>query len=149
MQRFTRTIVLALLAVLGAAACTPFQRQQWIVWHNNDPAAAEAYARQGCPGAGSCLIPGEHTRTPVVSNGSTWDRLAQCESGGNWHINTGNGYYGGLQFLNSTWRAYGGGQYASRADLASREAQIAVAERVRADVGWGAWPACSRRLGLR
>src|SRR5262245_51601794 len=78
----------------------------------------------------------------------TWDRLAQCESGGNWHINTGNGYYGGLQFSGSTWLAYGGGHYASRADLASKQEQIIVAERVLKASGWGAWPACSSALGL-
>ena len=78
----------------------------------------------------------------------TWNRLAQCESGGNWHINTGNGYYGGLQFSASTWRAYGGGAFASRADLASKDEQITVAERVLRGQGWGAWPACSSRLGL-
>jgi hypothetical protein len=78
----------------------------------------------------------------------TWNRLARCESGGNWHINTGNGYYGGLQFSYGTWRAYGGGKFASRADLASREEQIAIAERVLRGQGWGAWPACSSMLGL-
>ncbi|WP_018134645.1 transglycosylase family protein [Acaricomes phytoseiuli] len=79
------------------------------------------------------------------ANGSTWDALAQCESGGNWNINTGNGYSGGLQFLPSTWAAYGGtGNPAN----ASREQQIAVAERVLAGQGWGAWPACSAKLGL-
>lgn len=83
-----------------------------------------------------------------AATSSTWDRLAQCESSGNWHINTGNGFYGGLQFTSSTWQAYGGGKYASRADLASRSAQIAVAERVLAGQGWGAWPACSAKLGL-
>ncbi len=80
--------------------------------------------------------------------GETWDRLAQCESGGNWSINTGNGYYGGLQFYQPTWEAFGGTQYAPRADLASRAEQIAVAEKVLARQGWGAWPACSARLGL-
>ena len=79
---------------------------------------------------------------------SDWDRLAQCEASGNWHINTGNGYHGGLQFSPSTWRAYGGEQYAPYAYLASREQQIAVAERVLAGQGWGAWPSCSSRLGL-
>ncbi|RKE20859.1 transglycosylase family protein [Streptomyces sp. TLI_171] len=78
----------------------------------------------------------------------TWDRVAQCESGGNWSINTGNGYYGGLQFSSSTWRAFGGGQYASSADRASRSQQIAVAERVLAAQGPGAWPVCSKRAGL-
>jgi hypothetical protein len=79
---------------------------------------------------------------------STWDRLAGCESGGNWSINTGNGFYGGLQFTASTWRAFGGTAYASRADLASRSQQIAVAQRVLAVQGWKAWPACSAKLHL-
>ena len=80
---------------------------------------------------------------------SDWDRLAQCEAGGNWSINTGNGYYGGLQFSAGTWRAYGGGEFAPYAHQATREQQIAVAERTLARQGWGAWPACSARLGLR
>jgi len=78
----------------------------------------------------------------------TWNRLANCESGGNWHINTGNGYYGGVQFSGSTWRAFGGGRFAPRADLASKREQIRIAERVLRSSGWGAWPACSARLGL-
>ena len=79
---------------------------------------------------------------------SDWDRLAQCEAGGNWAINTGNGYQGGLQFSPSTWAAYGGGEFAPTANQASREQQIVVAERVLAGQGWGAWPACSAKLGL-
>ena len=79
---------------------------------------------------------------------SDWDRLAQCEAGGNWQINTGNGYHGGLQFSPSTWRAYGGGQFAPFAFQATREQQIAIAEKVLAGQGWGAWPSCSARLGL-
>ena len=79
---------------------------------------------------------------------SDWDRLAQCESGGDWHINTGNGYYGGLQFAAGTWNGYGGGEFAATADQASREEQIYVAEKVLAQQGWGAWPACSASLGL-
>jgi len=75
-----------------------------------------------------------------VSGNTAWDRIAQCESGGNWHINTGNGYYGGLQFSQGTWNAYGGQQFAPRADLASRDQQITVANRVRAaQGGYGAW----------
>jgi hypothetical protein len=74
---------------------------------------------------------------------SAWDRIAACESGGNWAANTGNGYYGGLQFTLSTWHAYGG---SGRPDQNSREAQIAVAERVRnAEGGYGAWPVCGAR----
>ena len=79
---------------------------------------------------------------------SDWDRLAQCEAGGNWNINTGNGYYGGLQFNAGTWRAYGGNEFAPLPHQATREQQIAVAERTLAKQGWGAWPACSARLGL-
>ena len=79
---------------------------------------------------------------------SDWDKLAQCESGGNWSINTGNGYYGGLQFNYGTWQAYGGGEFAPTADQATREQQIIVAERTLAGQGWGARPACSARYGL-
>jgi resuscitation-promoting factor RpfA len=86
--------------------------------------------------------------TAQAATGSTWDRLAQCESGGNWSINTGNGFSGGLQFSPSTWRAYGGTAYAPSAYQAGRSAQIAVAQRVLAAQGWGAWPACSAKLGL-
>ncbi|MFJ4656688.1 transglycosylase family protein [Nocardia sp. NPDC088792] len=79
---------------------------------------------------------------------SDWDRLAQCEAGGNWGINTGNGFQGGLQFSPSTWTAAGGGEYAPTANQATREQQIAVAEKVLATQGWGAWPSCSSHLGL-
>ena len=81
-----------------------------------------------------------------VATGSVWDRIAQCESGGNWSINTGNGYYGGLQFSASTWRAYGG---SGMAHQASRAQQIAIATKVQKAQGWGAWPACTAKLGLR
>jgi len=90
-------------------------------------------------GSGAAAAPSEWT---------VWDDLAECESGGNWAINTGNGYFGGLQFLGSTWVAYGGREFAARADLATREQQIVVAERIREDVGFRAWPACSRKYGL-
>ncbi len=83
--------------------------------------------------------------TNFVAGGTVWDRLAQCESGGNWAINTGNGYYGGLQFSLGTWQAYGGTGYPHQA---SRETQIAVATRVQAGQGWGAWPSCASQLGL-
>jgi uncharacterized protein YabE (DUF348 family) len=86
---------------------------------------------------------------PAVAGGSVWDALAQCESTGNWSINSGNGFYGGIQFTISTWLAYGGGQYAPRADLATREQQIAIATKVRdARGGYGDWPACAAKLGL-
>jgi hypothetical protein len=78
--------------------------------------------------------------------GHDWDAVARCESGGDWSINTGNGFYGGLQFTPSTWLAFGGAAYASRADLATRAEQIAVAEEVLAEQGPGAWPTCGRNL---
>lgn len=84
-----------------------------------------------------------------VEAGSVWDILAQCESGGKWAINTGNGFTGGLQFVDSTWLGFGGGQYAPQAYLASREEQIAIAQKVQAAQGWGAWPACTAKLGIR
>ncbi|MEU0078685.1 transglycosylase family protein [Micromonospora tulbaghiae] len=81
-----------------------------------------------------------------ASAGVNWDAVARCESGGNWKINTGNGYYGGLQFSRATWNGYGGQKYAARADLASRSEQIAVAEKVLRQ-GIGAWPVCGRKGG--
>lgn len=83
----------------------------------------------------------------AAADSGVWDRIAQCESGGNWHINTGNGYYGGLQFSASTWRAYGGTAYAATAAQASKGQQIAVATKVQRAQGWGAWPTCSARAG--
>jgi nucleoid-associated protein YgaU len=85
------------------------------------------------------------TGANAATTTSTWDALAQCESGGNWATNTGNGYSGGLQFSQSTWAAHGG---TGSAATASREQQIAVAEQVQASQGWGAWPACAAKLGL-
>ncbi|WP_416979164.1 transglycosylase family protein [Streptomyces sp. T028] len=81
-----------------------------------------------------------------AATASEWDAVAQCESGGNWSINTGNGYYGGLQFSASTWAAYGGTAYAARADLAGKEQQITIAEKVLAGQGKGAWPVCGTGL---
>ena len=89
------------------------------------------------------------TEVPPISNGATWDALSRCEAGGNWSINTGNGFYGGVQFDQNTWERSGGLRYAPRADLATREEQITIAEVTRARQGWGAWPTCSGRLGVR
>ncbi|MBV9140967.1 MAG: transglycosylase family protein [Pseudonocardiales bacterium] len=77
-----------------------------------------------------------------------WDILARCESSGNWNANTGNGYYGGLQFSGRTWHSYGGGAYAGTPNHATRAQQIAIAEKVLRAQGWKAWPACSRRAGV-
>ena len=121
MSRRRRTIVAAAsLAILPlAAACTPQELRTW-------QAAQQAAASQIDP---------------------VWDRLAQCESGGRWSLDSN--YDGGLQFHPDTWRAYGGTDFATYAHQATREQQIAVAERLQDDAGWGAWPACSRKLGLR
>ncbi|MDP7705779.1 MULTISPECIES: resuscitation-promoting factor [unclassified Mycobacterium] len=89
------------------------------------------------------------TEVPPVSDGTIWDSLAGCEAGGNWAINTGNGFFGGVQFDQGTWEANGGLRYAPRADMATREEQIAIAEVTRQRQGWGAWPVCSGRVGAR
>ncbi|RJO76355.1 resuscitation-promoting factor [Nocardia panacis] len=88
------------------------------------------------------------TEVPAVQDGPIWDALARCESNGNWGIDSGNGYFGGIQFDQGTWERQGGTKYAPRADMATREEQIAIAEVTRARQGWGAWPACTSRLGI-
>ena len=80
---------------------------------------------------------------------SAWDMVARCESNGQWSENSGNGFFGGLQFESGTWRAFGGEQFAPSAHMATRDQQIAIAQRVLASQGWLAWPACSAKLGLR
>lgn len=100
---------------------------------------------------------GSHTGRVTDSNNlnisademATWEALAQCESSGNWSINTGNGYHGGLQFLPSTWTGFGGEKYAPYAYMATKEQQIEIAKKVQAAQGWGAWPACTAKLGIR
>jgi len=89
-------------------------------------------------GGGSLALAGQ---AGAATDGE-WDQVARCESGGNWAINTGNGYHGGLQFSSGTWASHGGGQYAPAANMATKEEQIAVAERVLASQGKGAWPVC-------
>ncbi|MEU1319970.1 transglycosylase family protein [Streptomyces tibetensis] len=98
-------------------------------------------------GAGMAL-PFMGTGAAQAADMDTWNKVAACESTNNWSINSGNGFYGGLQFTQSTWEAYGGRAYAARADLASKDQQIAVAEKVLDGQGPGAWPVCSVRAGL-
>jgi LysM repeat protein len=90
----------------------------------------------------------QHTsrHSSSVAGGTVWDRLAQCESGGNWGTNTGNGFYGGLQFTPGSWRAAGG---SGMPHQASRSEQIRVAQRLQQMQGWGAWPTCSAKIGVR
>ncbi|MCC8337293.1 transglycosylase family protein [Streptomyces sp. R1] len=99
-------------------------------------------------GSAGLALPLVGTGTAHAADAATWDKVAACESTDDWDINTGNGYYGGLQFTQSTWEAFGGTRYAPRADLATREQQIAVAEKVLDVQGPGAWPVCSQRAGL-
>ncbi|WP_430383674.1 transglycosylase family protein [Streptomyces sp. P10-4] len=99
-------------------------------------------------GGAGLALPLVAAGTANAADAATWNKVAACESSGNWSINTGNGYYGGLQFTQSTWEAYGGTRYAPRADLATRAEQIAVAEKVLDGQGPGAWPVCSVRAGL-
>ncbi|MFC9735503.1 transglycosylase family protein [Streptomyces roseolus] len=96
------------------------------------------------PSAGPAGVPAY----PCAEDQWPWGCVAECESSGRWDANTGNGYYGGLQFWQPTWIEYGGLTYARRADLATRQQQITVAEDVLRVQGWGAWPVCSKRYGL-
>ena len=98
--------------------------------------------------ASAALVTGVSLGAPAQADGSVWDSVAACESGGNWSTSTGNGHHGGLQFSSSTWSAYGGERYASTASRASKSAQIATAKRVLAAQGPGAWPVCGERAGL-
>ncbi|MET8560092.1 transglycosylase family protein [Streptomyces flaveolus] len=99
-------------------------------------------------GGAGLAIPLVAAGTADAADVATWNKVAACESSGNWSVNTGNGYFGGLQFTQSTWEAYGGSRFAPRADLATRAEQIAVAEKVLDGQGPGAWPVCSVRAGL-
>lgn len=125
------------------------------------PAADEALASRQLPQAVAAPAPVQEAAparssqpvrqsaaAPAAAGGSVWDSLAKCESGGNWAINTGNGYYGGLQFNQATWASNGGTQYAPSAHLATRDQQIAIAERLAAGRGFAPWPACAAKLGL-
>jgi LysM repeat protein len=106
----------------------------------NPRAVLSGLAVAGLAAAGIALGAAPAQAAPT----SVWDRVAACESGGNWHINTGNGYYGGLQFSLATWHGYGG---AGNPADASKSTQIAIAEKVLAGQGWGAWPVCSVKAG--
>ena len=96
------------------------------------------------------VVPALALASPAEAGmGRPYQRLAKCESGGKWHINTGNGYYGGLQISPGTWRAYGGKKFARLPHRATKREQIRIGKRIRHGQGWGAWPHCSRAVGLR
>ena len=136
--------LLAIAVLVTLTSCTLEQVAAWQRWYDEDPDAALTFAQT--PEIQNELAAGIDN---PADTWTVWDVIARCESGGNWSINTGNGYSGGLQFLHSSWRAYGGRDFAAYAWQASRGEQIIVAERILDDVGWSAWPTCSRRAGLR
>src|SRR5699024_360590 len=115
----------------------------------SESSSSESSASESSSSSESSANRDSGSPAPSVANGSVWDRLAECESGGNWSTNTGNGYHGGLQFNPTTWNSMGGDQYAPTADKATREQQIAVASKLQSQAGWGQWPACTSAMGLR
>lgn len=159
--------------LVGAVACSPAQMQSWLDYNGlpsfssrteleagavvasdfwvrvGEEIEARKRAAEAAQPAPETFAPGPAI-DPGSVNGYPWDMLAQCEAGGNWATNTGNGYHGGLQFHPGTWRAYGGQEFAPYAYQASREQQIVVAERILASHGgtFRAWPGCRRKLGL-
>ena len=169
-HRRTAAGCVAVIALLGAAfalgrCSAPAEAQQSEAPLTLDAATAAGYDFHDAAGRAladldAFLVSITTTTTaaapPRAANfdagdGSRWDQLAQCESGGNWSTNTGNGFGGGLQFMHqrsySTWLSFGGGEFAPHPWEASREQQIDIAERVLASSGWGAWPGCSRKFG--
>jgi LysM repeat protein len=124
----------ALAATTTPATTTPATPATTVL---ADPAPAD-------PAPAAPLAPAS-SPAPAPSDGVNWSAIAACESGGDWSADTGNGFYGGLQFTEQTWLAYGGGQYAPSANLATEAQQIAVAEKVLAGQGIGAWPVCGAR----
>ena len=112
--------------------------------------AGAAQAAQSQPSSVPQALGGQKFQSGSCSGegGWPWGCVAQCESSGDWAANTGNSFYGGLQFHQPTWEDFGGLEFAERADLASPDQQIAVAERVLAQQGWQAWPVCSQKYGL-
>jgi len=132
-------VVGTIAAIIGTVLQTVTTSTSAVV--TTPPAQASAVPPTTAPSA----APIDRPVAPAATV-STWEKVAQCESSGNWGTNTGNGFYGGLQFTSSTWRSFGGAGMAHRA---SRAEQIAVGERVLAAQGWKAWPVCSRKLGLR
>lgn len=132
-RRFVGSVGLLTAAATALVLCLPVGT------------AAGAPYRDGGDGAVGGGAKAPHA---CAANQWPWGCLAECESSGDWHINTGNTFYGGLQFWQPTWEAFGGLTFARRADLASRDEQIKIAKRVQAAQGWGAWPVCAQRYGL-
>jgi hypothetical protein len=150
--------------IVAAIAALPPEEQFTLRWNAMSPdeqtrtldyfAAVEAEARaaaeRAAAEAAAQAAARQASRQVTTSGGNgVWDTIAQCESSGNWSMNSGNGFSGGLQFHPGTWRSHGGTAYAPYAYQATPAQQIEIAERVLDSQGWGAWPACSRKAGLR
>lgn len=116
---------------------------------NNSSSTSSTSSNSSASGSSSNSSSSSNSGGGTAPSSGVWARLAQCESNGNWHINTGNGYHGGLQFSAATWRSMGGTKYGATADQATPAQQIEIASKLQARAGWGQWPACSRSLGLR
>src|SRR4029077_463114 len=152
-MRKTITVLAAVVGLGALTACTPRELAAWVDWNNQDPAAAQAFANtpevQASLAAGqqqeAAPAPAEDSGDQGLTNnhGSRWDKIARCESGGNWGYplvtNRTGTYSGGLMIWTKAWAAYGGKQFAPNAYQASKAQQIEVAERILADQGWGAW----------
>jgi nucleoid-associated protein YgaU len=136
----------ATLAALGAAVLLPLAAAPPAQAAHIAPAVPEVPAAPAVSPVQAAIA--FQAARAAAGSPTVWDRIAMCESSGNWHINTGNSYYGGLQFWQPTWVLFGGLDYAKRADLATPAEQVAVAEAVLRVQGWDAWPVCARRLGL-
>ncbi|WP_410943957.1 transglycosylase family protein [Pseudonocardia phyllosphaerae] len=100
-------------------------------------------------GISTTAFAAESGSAPTVESAKTWEKLAHCESTGNWQADTGNGFKGGLQFTPQTWKEFGGKKYAPSPEQASKSEQIEVAKKVQDQQGWKAWPACTKKLGWR
>jgi hypothetical protein len=123
----------------------PMETQLWVNSFRPQPERIDRPTARRVARYANAVVVNALRRMVAIPYEANWDRVAECESGGNWSINTGNGYYGGVQFDYGTWLGAGGGVYAQRADLASKREQIVIAERVRADRGLSPWPSCGSR----
>lgn len=156
MSSIVRKVLLPLLLVVSLSACTPEQARSYLaLFGQNDltDQEVEAFSTWATGWWEDALKPQPANAAPIGSLAPppwvVWDDLAMCESTYRWNVNTGNGYYGGLQFHPRTWQSFGGHEFAPNAHQASREQQIHVAVKVQQVQGWGAWPGCARKLGLR
>lgn len=141
-RALARRIVIPSLAFISLTGCTPKEIRAWVDWYETDPSAAVEFAQTPEIQARMAEADPPDTRTYVNNHAARWEAIAWCESGRNWHLratNSTGSYGGGLMIRDNVWRAYGGTAYASTADRASKEQQIDIAERILADVGWGAW----------